>query len=75
MLHEKQSYNQVFTEIVTLRLVGRVMINGLALLPWVVAEVPEGYRNCQGFCLRSMGSQLQVGLPSSEYQSQEKVPT
>ena len=39
----------------TLRLAGRVeMRKGLALLTWVVAEVPEGYLHCGGIPPRSM---------------------
>ena len=43
-------------------------VKGLAALPWVAAEVPEGYFSSWGFPLRSVGSKPQAWLPSLQHQ-------
>ena len=42
---------------------------GLAGIPWVAAEVPEGYDRARGLPLRSVGCKPQVGLPSLQHQN------
>ena len=50
------------------------MWKGLALLPWVAAEILEGYLSCK-VSPKELRSQFQAGLLSPEQQSWEEVPT
>ena len=44
-------------------------------VPWVVAEVLEGYVSIRVFLLRSMGPKSQDSLSIPEHQSWEKTHT
>ena len=74
-LAEEKSYDQGFTKEVTSRLVGRVeMQKGLALLPWVVVEVPKGYLSCRGSPWETYNLNSKPGSPVQRIRAKKRHP-